>query len=151
MTEALKQWEEQLVGGKYHLQQYLGGSDHSSVFLTERGGQRAAIKLIPADDPRSADLQLAAWELAANLSHPNVIRLFEMGRCQVGNEEMLYVVMEYAAESLSQVLPDRPLAPSETRDMLGPILEVLAYLHGRNLIHGHIKPTNIMAIDDRLK
>jgi serine/threonine protein kinase len=151
MTEALKQWEEQLVGGKYHLQQYLGGSDHSSVFLTERGGQRAAIKLIPADDPRSADLQLAAWELAANLSHPNVLRLFEMGRCQVGNEEMLYVVMEYAAESLSQVLPDRPLAPSETRDMLGPILEVLAYLHGRNLIHGHIKPTNIMAIDDRLK
>jgi TonB family protein len=150
MTEALKQWEAQLVGGKFHLQQYLGGSDHGSVFLTERGDQKAAIKLIPAD-ARSAELQLARWELAANLSHPNLIRLFETGRCQVGNEEMLYVVMEYAAENLSQVLPGRPLTPAETREMLGPALDVLSYLHGKNLVHGHIKPANIMAIDDRLK
>jgi len=153
MTETSKQWEAQLVDGKFHLQQYLGGSDHSSVFLTERGDgepRQAAIKLIPAD-PRSAELQLSRWQLAANLLHPHLIRLFEMGRCQVGNQDMLYVVMEYAAENLLQVLPDRPLTPAETRDMLRPTLQVLAYLHGKNLAHGHIKPGNIMAIDDRLK
>jgi len=153
MTETLKHWEAQLVEGKFHLQQYLGGSDHSSVFLKERGEReprQAAIKLIPAD-PRSAELQLSRWQLAANLFHPNLIRLFEMGRCHVGNQEKLYVVMEYAAENLSQVLLDRPLTSAETRDMLRPALEVLAYLHGRNLVHGHIKPGNIMAIDDRLK
>jgi TonB family protein len=74
-----------------------------------------------------------------------------MGRCRVDNQEMLYVVMEYAAENLSQVLLDRPLTPAEARDMLRPALEGLAYLHGKRLVHGHIRPGNIMAIDDRLK
>jgi TonB family protein len=150
MTEALKHWEAQLVGGKFHLQQHLGGSDHSSVFLTEREGQKAAIKLIPAE-LKYAELELPRLQRAARLSHPNLIRLFDMGRCQVGNEELLYVVMEYAPENLSQVLLDRPLTPAETRDMLRPALKVLAYLHGKNLVHGHIKPRNIMAIDDQLK
>ena len=150
MTEALKQWEAQLVGGKFHLQQYLGGSDHSSVFLTEREEHKAAIKLIP-EDLKYAELELPRLQRAAHLSHPNLIRLFEMGPCQVGNEELLYVVMEYAPENLSQVLLDRPLTPAEARDMLRPALKVLAYLHGKSLVHGHIKPRNIMAIDDQLK
>jgi len=30
-------------------------------------------------------------------------------------------------------------------------LSVLAYLHGRGLVHGRIKPTNIMGVDDQFK
>ena len=51
MTRDWKQWEGQIVNGTFPLRQYLGGSEHSAVFLTERRGrdpQRAAIKLIPA-------------------------------------------------------------------------------------------------------
>jgi TonB family protein len=35
--------------------------------------------------------------------------------------------------------------------MLGPILDALAYLHSQGMVHGHIKPANIMVIDDRVK
>ncbi len=87
MPEAWKQWEGQVVNGEFHLRQYLGGSEHSTVFLTEHRKQKlqkAAIKLVPAD-PGNAELQLSRWRLAAKLSHPHLIRLFQMGRCQLGN------------------------------------------------------------------
>lgn len=153
MTVVWEQWEGRVVNGEFHLRQYLGGSDHGAVFLTERaepGPQKAAIKLIPAD-PATAELQLRRWGLAANLSHPHLIRLFQTGRCSLDNVALLYVVMEYAEEDLSQILPHRPLTPAEARDMLRPALDALAFLHGKGLVHGHVKPSNIMAIDDQLK
>ena len=109
MPEAWNSWEGQVLNGEFHLRQYLGASEHSAVFLTEhckQGLQKAAIKLIPAD-PQYAELQLSRWRQAAELSHPNLIQLFQMGRCQHGNKELLYLVMEYADEDLAQVLPDR--------------------------------------------
>ncbi|MFI5107512.1 MAG: serine/threonine protein kinase [Terriglobales bacterium] len=153
MSEAWKQWEGQSVNGKFRLRQYLGGSDHSAVFLTELGEQepqRAAIKLISAH-PENAELQLSRWELAAKLSHPHLMRLLQMGRCQLAKMGLLYVVMEYAEETLSQILRHRPLTPAESQDMLAPLLDVLAYVHGKGLVHGRMKPANIMAIDDQLK
>lgn len=151
MTESWKQWEGQVVDGKFHLRQYLGGSDHSAVFLTEFAEQephRAAIKLILA---QNTEQQLSRWNLAAKLSHPHLIRLFQMGFCRLANMELLYVVMEYAGEDLSQILPHRPLTPAESQDTLLPVLDVLSYLHGNGLVHGHLKPSNVMAVDDQLK
>jgi TonB family protein len=153
MNQAWKQWEGQVLDGEFHLLQYLGGSEHSAVFLTEdweRGLQKAAIKLIPAD-PENAELQFSRWKVAAKLSHPHLIRLFQMGRCQLGNRDLLYLVMDYAEVDLSQILPRGPLPPEETRDTLKLILDVLAYLHGKGLVHGHMKPANIMGVDGQLK
>ena len=153
MTEAWKQWKSQVINGEFHLRQYLGGSERSAVFVTEhreREFQKAAIKLIPAD-PGNAELQLCRWRLAAKLAHPHLIRLFQMGRCQMGEMGLLYVVMEYAQEDLSRILPYRPLTPAEACDMLEPVLDVLAYVHGKGFVHGHLKPANIMALDDEIK
>ncbi len=153
MPETWKQWEGQVVNGEFHLYRYLGGSEHSAVFLTQRGErepEKAAIKLIPAH-PENAELQLSRWGLAGKLSHPHLIRLFQAGRCELGNMGLLYVVMEYAEEDLSQVLPHRPLTPAEAREMLAPALDALAYVHSKGFVHGHIKPANIMAVHDQLR
>ncbi|HXQ25226.1 MAG TPA: protein kinase [Candidatus Acidoferrales bacterium] len=153
MTEAWKQWEGQVVDGKFHLRQYLGGTDDSAVFLTEHGGpepQKAAIKLIPARS-QNAEFQLSRWEIAAHLSHPHLLRLFEMGRCRLGDAAMLYVVMEYAEENLGQIIPNRSLTAAEAQEMLKPVLEALAYLHAKGFVHGHLKPSNILAVDDQLR
>lgn len=151
MTEAWKTWDGQVVDG-FSLLQYLGGSDHSAVYLTElnkAGAQKAAIKFIPAD--AAADAQMARWQVAGQLLHPNLLQLIRMGRCQMANADFLYVVMEYVEEDLSQILPQRALDAGETRQIVEATLQALGYLHGQGLAHTRIKPSNILATGDQLK
>jgi TonB family protein len=153
MIRDWKQWEGQMVNGTFPLRQYLGGSGHSAVFLTERRGrepQRAAIKLVPADPP-TAGVQLSRWEATAKLSHPHLLRVFETGSCQLDKVVLLYVVMEYAEDNLAQILPHRALAPEEVRDLLEAALDALTFIHGKSLVHGRLKPSNVMAAQDQLK
>lgn len=153
MSEAWKQWEGQVADRRFPLRQYLGGSDHSAVFLTEYGEgepQKAALKLIPAD-PANAELQLSRWKSAAQLFHPHLMRLFEMGRCDIDGVALLYLVMEYAEENLSQILPQRALNAEETRDVLVPVLDALGCVHRQGFVLAHLKPANIMAVADKIK
>lgn len=150
--EDWKSFAGQVVDGKFPLRQWLGGSEHSAVFLTERPGQsssKAAIKLIAPGS--TSDRQLAQWRSAAALSHPHLMQIYESGRSRLDNTPVLYVVMEYAEEDVSQILPQRPLAPAEVTDLLPPVLDALSYLHAKGFVHGRIKPSNIMAVGDQLK
>jgi TonB family protein len=150
-AETWKKWEGR-VDGKFPLRHWLGGSDHSGVFLTERPGhptQKVAIKLIAAG--ADADQQLAHWRAAAQLSHPHLMRIFDAGRCRLDGTSLLYLVMEYAEEDLSQILPQRALSAAEVTDMLPPLLDALSYLHQRGFVHGRIKPSNVHAAEDQLK
>ena len=153
MTEIWTKWEGEVISGAFPLRRLLSGSDHSGVFLTQDNAHNianAAIKIIPTD-PAHTLAQLWHWRTAANLSHPHLIRLFETGRCQFGDQQFLFVVMEYAEEALSQILPHRALTPDEVQDMLGPTLDALAFLHRKNLVHGQLKPSNFLVVDDQLK
>ncbi len=154
MNDMWKGWAGRTVDGKFPLQTYLGGSDHSAVFLTQRqeadGSDKAAIKLVPSSDA-SGEKQLLRWQAARELNHPNLIRVFEAGQCELDGTELLYVVEEYAEENLSQILPERALTPAETRGMLPPVLEALQFLHDKGLVHGSIRPSNIFAIGDQIK
>ena len=153
MSETWKRWEGSTVDGRFPLQSYLGCSDHSAVFLTQGGAGdsgKAAIKLIAAD-PAGAGDQLLRWEAAGELTHPNLIRIFSRGRCELEGTELLYVVMEYAEENLSQILPERALTAEEARAMLPPILRALQCVHDKGFVHGHIQPSNILALGDDVK
>jgi TonB family protein len=148
-----KKWEGKVVDEKFPLRQWLGGSNHSAVFLSEpRNGrsQKIVVKLIPSAG-LDEDAQLSRWADAAKLSHPHLIRLFESGRCAIDGTRLLYVVMEYAEENLAEVLPLRPLGPEEAEEMLRPAAEALSALHRSGFVHGRIMPSNIMAVGDQLK
>lgn len=149
----LGDWVGRSIDGRFTLLQWLGSSGAGAVFLTELEhdrSQKAVIKLIP-DADKDAEARIARWTATTGLSHPHLMRLFHAGRCQLDGAQLLYVVTEYAGEDLSQVLPERPLTPAETREMLDPVLEALAYLHGHGFVHGRLKPSNIMVVDDQLK
>jgi len=140
---------ERIIDGRFRLLRWLGGTEHSSVFLTELAGdppREAAIKFVAADDPRGAH-----WDVAINLSHPDLIRMFAFGRCELDEFELRYVVMEYAEEVLSEILAERSLTPAETAEMLPAIVDALEYLHAEGLVHGGLTPANVMAAGDRLK
>src|SRR5579862_3537203 len=132
MSDPWRQWEGQIIDGDLPLLQYLGGSSSSAVFLTADPASpetKVAIKLLPGIPEEETAASIARWKVASQLSHPNLIRLYRVGRCQVADVAALYAVMEAAEEDLAQILPHRALTPEEVREMLAPVLEALSYLH----------------------
>ena len=153
-TEAIRtDWVGRVVDARFRLLEWLGSSGQSSVFLCEIGGdreQKAAIKLFPAD-AETAQTCESNWAAAAGLIHPHLIRVLHTGRDRIEDTELLYVVTEYAGEILAEILPVRPLTPAEVKEMLGPTLDALAFLHEKGFAHCRLKPSNILVVDDQLK
>jgi TonB family protein len=153
MSEIWKRWEGQVIDHKYQLRHFLGSTDHSAVFCAEYRDpeiRKAAVKFLAADLP-NAEQVLADWMRAQQLSHPNLLEIYSVGRCRIEDMDLLYAAMEYAEENLSEILPHRALTPTEAQEMLSVVADVLVYLHGKKMIHGHVKPSNIVAIGDQLK
>src|ERR1700675_4120839 len=153
MTEQWKKWEGQTIEGKFVLGPCLSSTEFNAIYLTELSdppGQKAVLKLVAAGAP-AAELQLGLWKRAPHLTHPNLLTIFDAGRCRLEDLQFIYVVMEFAEENLGEILPQRPPTAEEVRDVLDPALDVLVYLHGKGLAHGHLKPSNILATHDRLK
>ena len=151
-SESWKTWEGRTVG-KFPLRRWLGGSDHSAVFLTDRSGEdseKTAIKLI-ATDADHADRLLSRLQGAAKISHPHLVRIFDAGRSQIDGAPFVYVITEFAEEDLSQILPQRALLADEVSDLLPPVLEALSFLHHKGLVHSRVKPSNLLAVGDQLK
>ncbi|HEV2133707.1 MAG TPA: TonB family protein [Terracidiphilus sp.] len=142
----------QVVDGRFTLQRWLGSAGQGGVFLTglDEPATRAAIKLIPAD-AADAESLLAQWTAATSFSHPHLMRLFHAGRCRLNGHDLLYAVTEYSEEFLSEILPARPLMPAEVREMLDPILDALSWLHEHGLVHGGLKPSNVIVVDEQIK
>jgi outer membrane biosynthesis protein TonB len=145
-------WQSTIINGIYPLQRLVHGSEHSAVFLTEWKGPavaNAALKIIPIE--RVTLAQLSHWRVATGLSHPHLIQLFDAGLCHLGGRQFLFVVMEYAEQCLSEVLSQRALTPDEVREMLPPTLEALSFLHRKGLVLGHLKPANVLVVNDKVK
>lgn len=144
------EWEGELAGGEFPLERRLGGTEKSAVFLTAVGSERATIKLVRADPARAAEL-VERWNRAALLVYPHLIRIVRAGTCVIADLPLAYLVMEYAEENLAAVLAERTLSAQETFEMVQPVADALAYLHGLGLVHGNLKPSNILAVNDTVK
>jgi hypothetical protein len=152
-NEVWTKWESQIVNGLFPLRRFLGKSDHSVVFLTDckaRNLSKAAIKIVPAD-PTAAEVQLAHFSRFATLSHPHLVRILDTGYCTLGGHPFLFIVMEYADQTLAEILLHRPLTLEEVREMLVPTLSALSYLHRKNLLQSQLKPPNFLVVNDQLK
>lgn len=152
VTAIHNDWVGRVVGDRFTLLKWLGGSNRSSVFLTELTGsrsQKAVIKLVA--DQGACDERVAALGFTEKLSHPHLLKLFDAGTTEVDGSRFFYVVTEYADEILADILPARALTAGEVREMVVPLLDVLGYLHSQGLVHGRLKPSNIVVVNDKLK
>ena len=145
-------WVGQVIDGRFPLLEWLGGSGTRGTFLTELdgpGSQKATLKLFSA--PVQAEDRLSAWKAMADLSHVNLVRILLFGRAEIDGVPLVYVVTEFAEEVLSQIIPERPLTVDETRQMLEPVLDALSYVHAKGFVHGHLKPSNILVVENEVK
>lgn len=153
-TEVIRNdWIGHSVDGRFPLIECLSSTGVEALFRTELEGtapRRAAIRLVRAD-AHDANSRFETWTAASKLSHPHLMRIFHAGRAEIDAVSVFYVVTEFAEESLSEIIPVRPLTADEAREMLGPILDALSYLHDRGFVYGHLKPSNILVVDNQLK
>jgi outer membrane biosynthesis protein TonB len=152
-SEVWSRWQGQLINATFPLGRCLGSSDHSGVFLTTstaRGPADVAIKLVPTNRAL-AELLLPRWKRAGALAHPNLLPLVQWGGTQLEGLPYLFALMEYADQTLAQLLAHRAMTDDEARELMLPTLDALALLHSQDLVHGQLKPTNILVVGDQLK
>jgi eukaryotic-like serine/threonine-protein kinase len=80
-------------------------------------------------------------EAAANLDHPGIVPIFEVGQ----HEGQHYFSMGFVeGQSLSQRLADGPLPARDAAELIQRVSEAIAYAHQRGIIHRDLKPANIL-------
>jgi serine/threonine-protein kinase len=80
--------------------------------------------------------------LAARLSHPNVVSVFDAG----DDGGRPYIVMEYVdGENLAELLANRGrIPPDEARGLALQAAQGLAHAHAARLVHRDVKPQNLI-------
>jgi serine/threonine protein kinase len=80
-------------------------------------------------------------EAAANLQHPNIVAIHEIGE-QAGRH---YFSMDYVAgRDLAEVIKEKPIGPTEAAKLLQTIAEAVHYAHQRGTLHRDLKPHNVL-------
>src|SRR5208283_3791169 len=80
-----------------------------------------------------------------NFSHPNLARLIEHGYCDVAGRHTRYVAWEFIdGRPLSVLLRDGRLLEPEVLAIGRDVSSAIAEIWSRRIVHGDIKPSNIM-------
>jgi hypothetical protein len=148
-------WSElvgEVVDAKYVLQRMESEQEYRAVFLAEDAvdGSHVLVELVTANSP-DFEVQQRRWSIASDLSHDHLVKIYSSGIVSVNGDQVLYCARERHDECLADVLASRTLEESEASPVLQSVLSCLAYLHGRGLAHGDIRPENVLAVGDRIK
>ena len=148
-----------VLNGRYRLIDRIGGGGMSVVYRAQdlSLGRIVAVKILNenlTDDEGFLRRFQREAHAAANLSHPNIVTVHDIG--QDGNRH--YIVMEYIdGRTVKQLVrlqnqQGQPLPVGRVLDLAIQICAGIGYAHRANLIHCDVKSQNILVTrDDRVK
>ncbi len=142
-------WEGRVIEGRFPLLKCLGGTDNCALYFTILHGMQEAIIQLIATNEAQAETDIAQWDFAKSFSHPNLARLFASGRCVIDGMSLVYVVGESSSTSLAKTIEDGRLETARAKEIFGPIVDALRYLHNHGVVHGHLNPSNIYFVDSK--
>jgi len=153
----------ELLAGRYRIERLLGAGGMGAVYrardlLSEQFGEPdpyIALKILSEEfsaTPDASALLYSEFALTRCLRHDNVLRLhsFEVDTdCQ-----RAFITMELMrGMTLDKLLCERPLGLPwhELRKIVLPLLDALAHTHARGVVHGDMKPSNVMVSEEGVR
>jgi TolB-like protein/tetratricopeptide (TPR) repeat protein/tRNA A-37 threonylcarbamoyl transferase component Bud32 len=139
------------LAGHYVLERELGHGGMATVYLAEdvKHHRKVAVKVLRPELAASLgpDRFVREIAIAATLSHPHVLPLFDSGEA----DGTLYYVMPFVeGESLRERLErDGKLTVDEAIRLTDQVASALSYAHVRGVVHRDIKPENILLSGDQ--
>src|SRR5215218_7671038 len=119
-----------MLNGRYALQGILGGGGMAQVFRARDMvlGRPVAVKLLRdqySSDPNFVQRFKREAQAAANLAHPNIASVYDVGQ----DGDLHYIVMELVpGETLRDLIArDAPLPPDRAVEIAAQILSALEY------------------------
>jgi serine/threonine protein kinase len=135
----------------YEILEKLGEGGMGVVYRArdKRLSRLVALKYVRAKDTEARDRGLDEARAIAALNHPNIATIYEVSEGESGP----LLVLEYLpGETLRSHIAARKLTLAEILQYAVQIAEGLAYAHSHGLVHGDVKPENLMFTEDgRLK
>ena len=139
--------EQRVYGGRYELHRRIARGGMADVYLARDSllDRPVALKvLFPefATDRSFVERFRREAQSAANLSHPNIVSVYDWGE----EDGTYFIVMEYVeGRSLAQILRDEgPLLPDRAADVTTDIAAALGFAHRSGVVHRDVKPGNVL-------
>jgi TolB-like protein/tetratricopeptide (TPR) repeat protein len=135
--------------GRFELVREIGRGGFGIVYEARDRelGRSVAFKAVRPGRPTAAgadELLLREAEAIARLSHPNLVTLHDVGRCEQGP----YLVLELLrGETLSERLSRGALPVQEALRVGAEVARGLAHAHGMGVTHRDLKPSNVFLCD----
>ena len=141
---------ERTVRGRYRLDRVLGKGGIGAVYeaFDQRLNRRVAVKVLLGAMLDKPQVQLRFEREArviAQLSHPNIVTVYDFGQTAVGNA---FIVLELLRGMTlrSRLRRSGALPPPTVADWLDPALEGLKAAHRKGVIHRDLKPGNVFLV-----
>ncbi len=142
---------ELVFGRRYRVTEKIGTGGMADVYkaVDEVLGRTVAIKTLHpryASDPGFVARFRQEAQSAANLSHPNIVNIYDWGR----DDEAYYIVMEYVRGTDLKALVEEKGAidPLKAAEYCSQVAAALSVAHGYDIIHRDIKPHNIVLMPE---
>jgi serine/threonine protein kinase/formylglycine-generating enzyme required for sulfatase activity len=133
--------------GRYRVERLLGQGGFGRVYLAHDDQLQRLIAIkVPhphlVEQPEDAQLYLTEARTVANLDHPNIVTVHDVG----SNEEFpVFIVSKYIeGTTLAKRIRDNRPSLSETVELVALVAETLHYAHRKGVVHRDIKPSNIL-------
>lgn len=144
----------QMIKGRYYIESKVGDGRLGVVFraMDTRHNQAVAIKILSPSFSEAAMTQfLQQGRQIIDLHHTNIVNVYDCDQ----EQGLSFMVEEFIeARTLQDILNDRPHEPFPLDIALAiaeAIIRGLEYAHARGVVHGDLKPKNVLLDKDAVK